>query len=53
MKKYKSKNQLFIELCRATNNLQALKKFKRKEYTNREKGLIIASMIKQLKIETN
>jgi len=49
MKPRKSKNQLFIELCRATNNLQALKKFKRKEYDNREKGIIIAEMLKELK----
>jgi hypothetical protein len=44
----KSKNRLFIELCRATGELETLKKFKKREYSNREKGVIIASMIKTL-----
>ncbi len=49
MKRKKSQNRLFIELCRATGELETLKKFKRKEYSNREKGLIIASMLEKLK----
>jgi len=49
MKRKKSKNRLFIELCRATGELYTLKRFKKREYSNSEKGAIIASMLEKLK----
>ena len=47
-KRKKSKNHLFIELCRATGELDTLKRFKKREFSNSEKGAIIASMLKKL-----
>jgi len=47
--KHKSQNQLFIELCRATGELETLRKFKKKQYTKQQKSQIIAQMLKQIK----
>ena len=49
MKRKKSTNRLFIELCRATNELDTLRRFKKFEYSNSEKRKIIAEMLKKLK----
>jgi len=48
-KKYKSQNQLFIELCRATEELETLRNFKKRKYTKQDKSKIIAELLKQLK----
>lgn len=47
-KKYKSQNQLFIELCRATGEMETLRNFKKRKYSKEEKSKIIAEMLKKL-----
>jgi len=45
----KSQNQLFIELCRATGELETLRSFKKRKYNKEQKGAIIATLLEKLK----